>query len=299
MELLYSDIIKMMKPKLLAEEIEVVPNAVCRFCFEPQDADNPLLIPCNCSGTVKYIHEACLKVWLISKEQNLDNVHCELCNTKYEMEFKFRKRCAPRELFHQSIMHWVFLPVLGVVLGLMLMVIWLIQSRIDSQKTQVEKAYTVTLLGACGLCCLVIVYMCFISVFEACIKEEMSLWLIESRSDLDESRPHGDASNEIIGDVSGELLHTGVLRVPLTVRVGLKTIKTPSFQSNTLMAISERGSVVAYTSRIMSERPCSGQQIISRGQSSRIGEFISARVATGQQSYVSVGVEEDAEEGDR
>jgi hypothetical protein len=287
----------MMKPKLLAEEIEVVPNAVCRICFEPQEAGNPFLIPCNCSGSVKYIHEACLKVWLVSKEQNLEDVHCELCNTKYDMEFKFRKRCAPRELFHQSTLQWAFLPVLGIILGMMVMVLWLITSRLDDQKTQNEKAYTITLIGTCGMCCIAVVYMCFTSVYQACIKQELSVWLIKSRSDLDESRLHVEANNEDLGDVGGEPLLTGVMRVPLTVRVGLMVVKTPSFQSSTLMAISERGSIVAYSSRIVSERASSGQHNPSLGMSSRIGgQFITARATAGQQSYVSVGVEEDAEE---
>lgn len=35
---------------------------ICRICFEESDTDNPLICPCRCAGTIKYIHEKCLKM---------------------------------------------------------------------------------------------------------------------------------------------------------------------------------------------------------------------------------------------
>ena len=41
---------------------------ICRFCLcEDNEADNPLINACKCSGTMKYIHIDCLKNWLKSK----------------------------------------------------------------------------------------------------------------------------------------------------------------------------------------------------------------------------------------
>ena len=34
----------------------------CRICFETESDINPLIYPCKCSGSMKYIHEACLKI---------------------------------------------------------------------------------------------------------------------------------------------------------------------------------------------------------------------------------------------
>lgn len=43
-------------------------NFVCRICLsEESDLANPLISPCNCSGTMKHIHFDCLKEWLGSK----------------------------------------------------------------------------------------------------------------------------------------------------------------------------------------------------------------------------------------
>jgi hypothetical protein len=41
---------------------------LCRICFcEGGEEDNPLITPCNCSGTMKYIHLQCLQQWLKTK----------------------------------------------------------------------------------------------------------------------------------------------------------------------------------------------------------------------------------------
>ena len=72
-------------------------NKLCRICYMEEDKDdpnNPLLQPCICSGSMKYIHYTCLKHWINNKcyvqiEKNDDcaiymikPVECELCKTK-------------------------------------------------------------------------------------------------------------------------------------------------------------------------------------------------------------------------
>ena len=76
---------------------------VCRVCYgeeEKTDPDNPLISPCICKGSMKYIHYKCLKNWLESKIESspfssielkdnigmcycTDNLICELCKTKF------------------------------------------------------------------------------------------------------------------------------------------------------------------------------------------------------------------------
>ena len=71
----------------------------CRICYgDDSTNNNPLLSPCNCKGSMKYIHYLCLKNWLNSKIEedivvNEDNeipiitynrkdINCELCKSK-------------------------------------------------------------------------------------------------------------------------------------------------------------------------------------------------------------------------
>jgi len=52
---------------------------ICRFCFEPNtDQRNPLISPCPCKGSAKYIHRACLYRWIFT---DLDDIKlkCSIC----------------------------------------------------------------------------------------------------------------------------------------------------------------------------------------------------------------------------
>ena len=71
----------------------------CRICYgEDTNDDNPLICPCICKGSMKYIHYDCLKNWLNSKIEdeisidddkdieiisyNRKDISCELCKQK-------------------------------------------------------------------------------------------------------------------------------------------------------------------------------------------------------------------------
>ena len=76
-------------------ETASVTGPICRICFEPaEEANNALLSPCNCAGSLRYIHVACLRRWLEGQLQvkQLDNgggsylirtITCEICKSSY------------------------------------------------------------------------------------------------------------------------------------------------------------------------------------------------------------------------
>ena len=41
----------------------------CRICLQEGEfsGENPLISPCNCTGSVKFLHLECLRKWLTSK----------------------------------------------------------------------------------------------------------------------------------------------------------------------------------------------------------------------------------------
>ena len=68
----------------------------CRICYiEEETTENPLLQPCTCSGSMKYIHLECLRQWLSNRVfKHIENnekcniylfkqPECELCKTKF------------------------------------------------------------------------------------------------------------------------------------------------------------------------------------------------------------------------
>lgn len=238
-----------MKPIRLHDEIDS--DVICRICLETQTTENPLIVPCKCAGTVGYIHESCLKVWLISKELNLNKVRCELCKTKYEMAFVFKSLCVPKKLFRENFVHWLFLPLLGLVFCLLILISGIILTKLSKDKG--ERAYVIVLLGTCALGCLIIVFMCYSSIREACFSEELTSWSIKSRNDMLEKKSHENSSSTAIFDVGASNI-SDVLNVPQTVKIGHRVIKTPQIQSMSFTPISSAGAIVGYTSRLRSDR---------------------------------------------
>lgn len=63
---------------------------ICRICLmEDNEEDNPLINPCNCIGSVRFIHILCLRRWLKSKittknfnfliVNSFKTLECEIC----------------------------------------------------------------------------------------------------------------------------------------------------------------------------------------------------------------------------
>ena len=76
---------------------KIKPNEkVCRICYmeEEDPKENPIVQPCHCSGSCKYIHLKCLKHWIMTKScVKIDDsefccvyifseTECELCKAK-------------------------------------------------------------------------------------------------------------------------------------------------------------------------------------------------------------------------
>ena len=73
-------------------EEDLEEEAACRICFSGEISNgNPLISPCECIGSIKYIHVECIRHWLRSKLQTKttattvsyywNDMVCELCRT--------------------------------------------------------------------------------------------------------------------------------------------------------------------------------------------------------------------------
>ncbi|CAG9331044.1 unnamed protein product [Blepharisma stoltei] len=78
-------------------------GSVCRFCLSEMYTDeNPLISPCSCSGSMKWIHYKCLQTWLkgkvnVSEHNNSvcykwHQLHCEICKDSYPSSLKVNSK---------------------------------------------------------------------------------------------------------------------------------------------------------------------------------------------------------------
>lgn len=66
-------------------------DSVCRICL---DALGDLIAPCQCSGSVRFIHQTCLKRWIFSQSSPESGPKCELCSAPYKLKVTYGKKCA-------------------------------------------------------------------------------------------------------------------------------------------------------------------------------------------------------------
>ena len=102
---------------------------LCRICLNESTNDsttNPLINPCNCTGSVRYIHLECLRQWLSSKitiKSTYDSMvtafsfkefECEICKSQIPHQIKVNNEiislinignCSPPYLVLESIPH--------------------------------------------------------------------------------------------------------------------------------------------------------------------------------------------------
>jgi hypothetical protein len=60
---------------------------ICKICHCGSEVNQPLIAPCFCCGSLKYVHQDCLQRWIKSS----DIKRCELCKYLFSMESKVSK----------------------------------------------------------------------------------------------------------------------------------------------------------------------------------------------------------------
>ncbi|XP_053253270.1 E3 ubiquitin-protein ligase MARCHF8 isoform X1 [Podarcis raffonei] len=63
-----------------------VSGDACRICHCEGDDESPLITPCHCTGSLNFVHQACLQQWIKSSDTRC----CELCKYEFIMETKLK-----------------------------------------------------------------------------------------------------------------------------------------------------------------------------------------------------------------
>ncbi|XP_053271504.1 E3 ubiquitin-protein ligase MARCHF8 [Pleuronectes platessa] len=67
-----------------ASKTSISPSSqdICRICHCEGDEEFPLIMPCRCTGSLSFVHRACLNQWIKSSDTRC----CELCKFDFIME---------------------------------------------------------------------------------------------------------------------------------------------------------------------------------------------------------------------
>ncbi|XP_043930683.1 E3 ubiquitin-protein ligase MARCHF7 isoform X2 [Protopterus annectens] len=86
--------LRKLQESLLLEDSEEEEGDLCRICQMGEDSPtNPLIeAPCKCTGSLQYVHQECMKKWLISKINSGSSFEavntCELCKEKLNLNLE-------------------------------------------------------------------------------------------------------------------------------------------------------------------------------------------------------------------
>lgn len=99
---------------------EETSQKICRICYLEDDMDtNPLIQPCQCSGSMKYIHLNCLKQWIgtrncINIERSefcsiflIKEIDCELCKNNLPDYIKHKNKLYKIIEFHTEFKNYM------------------------------------------------------------------------------------------------------------------------------------------------------------------------------------------------
>jgi len=148
---------------------------ICRICLDSGDT-NDLISPCNCDGSSKYVHESCLKLWLLRLQQEeIDLTHCEVCQATLNMTFQYANICRPCKLKESGSFLVPFFIACIFLAGLLTLALK------ESEEFDVQNVFDLIILVLLGSFCLVC-YIVSIKMFWVnCTEKQILNWKIRNK----------------------------------------------------------------------------------------------------------------------
>ena len=97
----YNDCIFNMIPTIKEDSENKNPTCKICLCSENDDKNDIFVHLCNCSGSIEKIHLSCLKSWIKTKLERVNQkrnnfifkkFNCEICNKPYPLNFKYKDK---------------------------------------------------------------------------------------------------------------------------------------------------------------------------------------------------------------
>ena len=98
--------------------VDVKNEIICKICLDDGETEimGKLINPCQCAGSVKYVHDECLKTWIISKKLDLEKASCEICKIKFTMKMAYNLRFHPKLILEEGLTSFLSCICLGMLL---------------------------------------------------------------------------------------------------------------------------------------------------------------------------------------
>lgn len=110
---------------------------ICRICHCEGERDAPLIAPCYCSGSLRYVHQACLQQWIKSSDIRA----CELCKFQFVMYSKIKPIMQWEQLELTALERRKLLCMVLFHTAALSCVLWSLHVLIDGTLEEINKGY--------------------------------------------------------------------------------------------------------------------------------------------------------------
>jgi hypothetical protein len=169
-------------------------SRVCRICFDGEYIEKALIYPCHCTGTMKFIHEECLKLWILTQKCDIQNYQCDICKTKLKMETIYKQKLSFKNLNRECLKIIIFpivICLIGSVFGIVML--YFVAGLISDSLQTSEKVYLVIVLITCLLMLCTLLYTLVHSIKSGCFLRQLVSWRIFSLAE-----PLGDSFTQTV-----------------------------------------------------------------------------------------------------
>ena len=174
--------------KKVAEEQKE--ETCCRICLETEENDTlgRLIVPCRCTGSMKLIHDECLKTWIVSKGEDVQKASCELCHTLFNMKFTYKLKCYPKVACKEGVVSLFSCICLSlIVVGLVAVIIYfgvnwnMVPDESSSTSASSDSSimtFKLSMIVICSIISGILMVIILVTFREACFVMEVAKWEI-------------------------------------------------------------------------------------------------------------------------
>ena len=150
----------------------------CRICMDP-NTSLPLIQPCLCSGTIGFVHTACLVQWIQSSKET----KCRICRSRYDLPWikvgeNFNKYLLADEMHRMGLIMTILFTAVALLVHIATLNYCLTNNFTESDHMLTIASVLYTMYALVILCLAVINLSMFSLViqFWLCVCEDFKKW---------------------------------------------------------------------------------------------------------------------------
>ena len=269
-------------------ETNKVEEVVCRICFDIESEKNLLINPCKCRGSMRWVHEECLKIWVLASARDIKEAVCDVCKEPLKMEVTLERACSCKNL-KEECFKLMMLPLVICLIGTIFAVIilYLIKGIQSGSLKAEEKTYFSLVIFACILIMFSLIVVCIKTARTAFTELRMKEWHIKcvpAALHLDETFDithqteisHRDNHEKM----TETLIINNMIVIPDTARYRGNNIVTPMISQTILSRLNRNEESLNYFSRSNTSRSYANTARVMENYHEEISESLPGMVGS-------------------